>query len=260
MARKNTIKIDDAVFQSKMRKLAKRYKVDEYDFIKEQGALYARDMAKAAPPFADGVINFKKQSIGSSKDKKQGEFAMWNDLQKIFVVQEDPQVIQWAVATFGRGPIYKGKKKTGKGVALTMSEIKRWHHRNMMPSSGRARALKYDQRLWVSEKILLQYFKKEKTKVGTAKAALAEAMVRINPKQRVPAWIKRNMSRADGKGRVLRSSKGPRAIIRASAYGLRSISSKIGFLQRFRVKAMEKRMINLVRANAKKSGLKVKLS
>ena len=116
MARKNTVKIDDAVFQSKMRKLAKRYKVDEYNFIKEQGALYARDMAKAAPPFADGVINFKKQSIGSSKDKKQGEFAMWNDLQKIFVVQEDPQVIQWAVATFGRGPIYKGERKQARAL------------------------------------------------------------------------------------------------------------------------------------------------
>lgn len=251
-----TIKIDDGVFQSKMRKMAKRAKVDEYAFIKEQGALYARDMAKATPPMASGQINLKKASIGSVADRKQGEFAMWNDIVQIFVLQE-PQVIQWAFSTFGRGKIYKGRKQIGAGIALSMGEIERFHRRNTR-RDGRTKPLKYEDRLWVSEKILAKYFKMEKTKVGSAKASIAKAMVGINPKQRVPGWISKNMGRSTASGWMTRGRKGPRAAIRASAAGLQHLFGKIPFLQRFRVVAMEKRMKAMVRANARKAGFKTR--
>ena len=257
MANKSkTVKIDDGVFQSKMRKMAKRAKIDEYEFIKEQGALYARDIAKATPPMVGGKINLKKASIGSVADRKQGEWAMWNDLRQIFVIQE-PQVIQWAFATFGRGKIYKGRTQTGAGIALSINEIRRFHLLNMR-NNGRTRSLKYEDRLWVSEKILAKYFKEEKKNVGSAKASIAKAMVGINPKQKVPGWISRNMGKASSSGHMVRASKGPRAVIRASAAGLQHVFSKLNFLQRFRLVAMEKRMKAMVRANAKKSGFRVR--
>lgn len=250
------VKIEDGQFQKKIRKLARRNGIDEGKFIKEQGALYARDIAKAVPPYASGVLKLTSRTIGTAKDKAQGEWALFNDLRQIFSIQQ-PAVIKWAKKTFGAGPIFKGKEQTGSGLALTIAEVEAWH-RKQTSSRGRTRAMKHANRLWVSEPLLRKYYNKEKSKVGRAKASLAKAMVALDPNQKVPKWISRNFGIALGSGQFMKLSKGPRASINAIGHGLHHAFSKLNFIRSFRLVAMKKRLLFIIRANAKQSGFKVR--
>ena len=98
------IKIDDAVFQSKIRKMAKRAKVDEFDFIRQQGALYAFDFAKFTPPFAKFPSgNISKAPIATDADIDQGENAIIADCKRIFRVQSLGGISHFSLAHMGAG-------------------------------------------------------------------------------------------------------------------------------------------------------------
>lgn len=252
---KKVAKIEDAVAQHKLRKLLKLARVDEKEFIRDQGALLARDMAKATPPFASGVIRLTRQTMGTTADKKQGEAALWRDLLKLFSPQE-AGVIKWAKRVFKGRQIYRGKKQTGAGVITSIEEIGSFHRKNQI-SRGRTRSLKQANKFWVPEKTLKRYFNREKKRVGRAKASFARAMVDINPKQKVPVWIKRNFSSGDGKGNVTTTGKGTKATVEAHAPGADRVTDNLPYLIRFRVKAMEKRLKFIIRGNAKQVGFKV---
>lgn len=262
--------LNDGVFQSKLRKMAKKAKIDEKDFIKEQSALFLRDLISITPPIEAGTFGLTRTTIskktgkksvrarpiGTKGDREQGEGALRIDLLYIFSPQK-PDVISWAFSKFGRGKLRRGEKITGAGIALTSSEIRKWHRKNL-DRRGRTRPLPTEDRLWVSEKLLDNYFKIEKKDVGTAKASLAKAMKAINPRQSVPKWISNNFSRTTGRGSLSVSSKGPTARSKSSAYGLDQVVGKLKSVEKWRSEAMEKRMLNLIKANARKAGLKVK--
>jgi hypothetical protein len=245
---------DDSVFQKKAKRLAQLLKVDEKQFVKEQTALLARDAAKYTPPFA-AFPSKGSSSIGSGKDKKQGEFAMIRDIEYVVTIQ-DQQAIQWAFSKFGRRPIYKGKKMISKGVILTMSELRRWHRKNRRPS-GRTLPLQHDQKYWVSERLLNQYKKSELKRVGISKAALALAAVKLGSKAKVPAWIKRHFGRVSGNGKTAMTSKGPYGLVVSKVPAKYHVERLLPMIYKDRLIKAVARLRRIGKDSAKKSGFKV---
>ena len=249
--------LDDAIFQKKIRDLAKRVGVDEKDFVREQGALLLRDIAKYVPPYQSFPTG-RGTSIGSAKDKKQGELAIEYDLRKIFFMP-DNRVFQWAQRTFPMGEIYKGRKVIGAGVINSISEMRKFHNANRKRSNGRTRSLRSFQQMWVTSANFNKYLKAEKLRVGIAKASVAKGMIRLNPAAKIPAWVRRNLGNASGNARMTKLGGGWNAIFSASAFGLQHVQQKtMSIIKRARLKAMEKRLLFIMKDNAKKAGLKVR--
>ena len=249
--------LDDAIFQKKIRDLAKRVGVDEKDFVREQGALLLRDIAKYVPPYKSFPTG-RGTSIGSAKDKKQGELAIEYDLRKIFFMP-DNRVLQWAQRTFPMGEIYKGRKVIGAGVINSISEMRKFHNANRKRSNGRTRSLRSFQQMWVTPANFNKYLRAEKLRVGIAKASVAKGMIRLNPAAKIPAWVRRNLGNASGNAKMTKLGGGWNAIFSASAFGLQHVQQKtMLIIKRARLKAMEKRLLFIMKDNAKKAGLKVR--
>lgn len=250
---KNVI-IDDSVFQKKARALAKRFKVDEYDFVKEQTGLLARDVAKYTPPFA--IYPSKgKTTIGSKQDLHTGIESVRSDILQIVYGQEQ-KVINWAIRRFGTRPTYRGSRQTSKGVLLSVHELRRWHEKNRR-ANGKTRPLKAEDRHWVSYAILDNYIDSEIEKVGISKAAFARASLALGAKGSVPAWVKRHLNFATGFGRMANTSKGPYGVVRGSAPGLWHVFPKLQMIQRDRLIKAVKRLERIGKDAAKKAGYKV---
>ena len=249
--------LDDAIFQKKIRDLAKRVGVDEKDFVREQGALLLRDIAKYVPPYQSFPTG-RGTSIGSAKDKKQGELAIEYDLRKIFFMPDKAQVYKWAKDTYPTGQIYRGREIIGAGVADTLEKMRRFH-RSQQRRTGRTRALKGSEQMWVTPANFNKYLRAEKLRVGIAKASVAKGMIRLNPAAKIPAWVRRNLGNASGNARMAKLGGSWSAIFSASAFGLQHVQQKtMSIIKRARLKAMEKRLLFIMKDNAKKSGLKVR--
>lgn len=147
----------------------------------------------------------------------------------------------------------------GSGVARTVEEMEQFHRKNQR-RDGRTFRINKSERLWVSQALLKRYWNREKKKVGTAKASLAKGAVRLNPKIKVPAWVRRNFSKVVTSGAGMRKVNGaPTAIIKAEAEGLQRINrGTMNMVMRGRLKAMEKRLMFIFKKSAKKSGFKVR--
>ena len=88
MARKRkSLIVDDSVFQKRARRLAKLLKVDERQFVREQGGLLARAVAIYTPPYAT-FPDSKKKTIGSKKDFDEGRNAAKRDVDLITTEQK----------------------------------------------------------------------------------------------------------------------------------------------------------------------------
>lgn len=244
--------IDDNVFQHRARKLARLYKVEENQFVREQTALLARDVAKYTPPF-DEFPRKGRGSIGTGKDKKAGLNSLDRDINYITTVQK-MGAIKWALKTFGAGrPILKGRKEISKGVLTSVSELRRWHQKNRSARRGRTEPLQHDQKYWVSEQIVGKYKKAESLNVGLSKAAFAKAAMQLGSKAAVPVWVKRNLGRVSGRGKTVRTSSGSHGLIDGKAPGLAHVKRLLPMIEADRLIKATKRLRILKRDVAKKS-------
>jgi len=253
---KQYITLNDDVFQHKIRKLAKKFGIDEKKFVREQGALFINDIGRFVPPYKSFPVG-RSKVMGGSKDNKAGQLAILYDLRKLFFVP-NAAVYAWAERTFKSGEILKGKKVIGAGVANSVDEMKTFHNKHRNYRTGRPRSLKGYQQMWVSEKLFNKYYKLEKADVGTAKAALATAIKMLNPAAKIPAWIFKQMGKAHGSGRMTKLNNSHTAVFSCRAYGLQHVrASMIAIVQKGRLKAMENRLKFIFKDAAKKSGWKV---
>jgi len=244
--------IDDNVFQHRARKLARLYKVEENEFVREQTALLARDVAKYTPPFED-FPSKGRGSIGTGKDKKAGINAIDRDINYITTAQK-PAAIKWALKTFGAGrPILKGRKEISKGVLTSVSELRRWHKQNRLARRGTTKPLQHDQKYWVSEQIVRKYKKSEGVNVGLSKAAFAKAAMQLGSKATIPAWVKKNLGRVSGRGKTVRTSRGAHGLISGKAPGLAHVKRLLPMIESDRLIKATKRLQILKRTVAKKS-------
>ena len=254
---KQYITLNDDVFQHKIRKLAKKFGVEEKGFVREQGAFFVNDIGRFVPPYQT-FPRGRSKKMGSAKDKKAGQLAIMYDLKKLFFVP-NAATYNWAEKTFTRGEIFKGRKVIGAGVAKSIDEMKNFHNKHRNYRTGRPRSLKGFQQMWVSEKLFNKYYRNEMADVGTAKGALATAVKMLNPKFAIPAWVVKQIGKAYGSGRCVKLGGSWTAVFKCRAYGLQHVrSDMIAIVQKGRLKAMESRLKFIFKDTAKKSGWKVR--
>jgi len=254
---KTSITFDDAIWKQKIKKLAARAKVDEKKFVKENGGLMVRDIAKFTPPYANFPTG-KGRKVGTKKDQIAGELAVEYDLKKIFFVPDDESIIDWAESSFS-GAIYEGNKVIGAGVARTLGDVKRHHMANQNNRTGRTRKIAKSQKMWVRRKLFFEYLLREKSSVGRAKAAVLSAAVKIDRKRAgdAPKWVARHLRGGRSSGRMGKIKNGWNALFSASAPGLQHVhrAEILARVRNSRAKAMEKQLASIMAHNAKKSRL-----
>jgi hypothetical protein len=254
--RKKEIQFNDAIFQHKIRTLSKKFNLDEKEFVKDQGGLFMRDLARYIPPYKS--FPMKGTTLGNKADLKAGKLAIKYDLTNLFFVP-DARVFAWAKRTFS-GEIRKGKKVIGAGIIESIGEMKRFHNANRKPRTGRCKSLRGWQKMWVDESMFQTYTFMVQRDVGVAKASMAKGMIMLKPKVKgIPAWVRAQMSKATGRASMVKDARGWSAIFKATAFGLQHVSQgSIRIVQRGRLKAMETRLKHIFRQAAKESGWKVK--
>lgn len=255
--RNKYIEFDDSVFQHKVRKLAKKWNVDEKEFVKDQGGLFMRDLARYIPPYKS--FPTRGSTLGNKADQKAGKLAIEYDLKKLFFIPE-ARVFTWAQRMFPRGEIYKGRKVIGAGVINSIGEMKRFHNANRKPSNGRCRSLRGFQQMWVDESMFDTYKFMVQRDVGVAKASMAKGMIMLKPAIKgIPAWVRAQMGKATGGAHMQQINKSWTAFFSAKAFGLQHLSQgTVNIVRRGRLKAMETRLKHIFRQAAKESGWKVK--
>lgn len=255
MARKSkSFIVDDSVFQQRARRLAKLLKVDERQFVREQGGLLARAVAIYTPPYAT-FPDSKKKTIGTKKDFDEGRNAAKRDVDLITTEVEN---VTWAKKQFGSGKIYRGRKQVGAGVIDNLAQLKRWHNKNRR-ANGKTRKVDHSDRFWVKKTLLDDYKKQLIAYVGISKAGPAKAALQLGAKGSIPKPVKIQLGRVKASGRMAQTSKGPYAIIRASASrspGLAHVQHLMPMIMRDRLIKAVKRLRYLKRQTVKRAGFK----
>ena len=255
---KKPIQLDDSLFQHKIRKLAKKWNIDEKEFIAEQGALFIRDLTKFVPPYKT-FPSGKGTSIGTAKDKKAGELAIEYDLRKIFYIIKRKKFFTSLEKRFGRNLVYIGIDQIGSGTGNDIASLQKFHNSKRNSKNGRTVRLRQFEKMVISQSMFKKYLAKEKADVGIAKASMAEAMLRLNSKAKVPVWVRKQTSKSTGSARLAKIGKSWSAVFKAVAYGLQHVGGKsIMIVQRGRLKAMETRLKHIFKQTAKQSGWKVR--
>jgi len=216
------VQLDDSVFQHKIRKLARKWKVSEKEFVKDQGVLFQKTLGAYVPPYQT-FPSGGTPSFGRKADEIAGKTAIKHDLNKLFFIP-NAGAFEWAKRTF-TGLIYKGTKVIGAGAINSIGEMRKFHNANRKPSNGRTRSLKGFQQMWVSQDMFDIYKIMVQRDVGIAKASIAKGILRVNPATRGinKAWIKQ-IPKATGTGRMAKLNGSWNAIFSAKAYGLQHVS------------------------------------
>ena len=248
--------LDDAIFQQKIRKMAKSLKVDEKEFVRQQGGLLLRDMAIVTPPYKQ--LSYKGANVGKPIDEAQGRKAIRHDMAALFIVPDDPAAFIRARDRFP-GQVYgKGGKVIAAGVARSIEDMRRHHRRNSSRQTGRAYRLKYFQKMWVSLSMMSDYQQMLYAESGKAKAAVMTAAIKIDPNRRrgIPTWVKRHLG-GGGRGRMTMLRKSWYAVFSARAFGIQHVArdSILNVLKRKRLSAMNLQLKRILKHNAKKAGL-----
>ncbi len=255
MARRGKgIVIDDSTFQKRAKALARKLKVDEYVFVKEQTGLLARDVAIKTPPYVK-FPKLNQKVIATKADEMQGRKAIKGDLLNI-AIPVKPATFTWAKRTFGNRRIYDGKEQIGLGLIHSESELKSWHIRNRR-SNGRTRRNLERNRYWVKQTIFNKYLKEKYADIGIAKASFAKIGVQLGNNGSVPAWVSRQFGKATGRGRMARVATGPYGLISGKARGLSHVFKHLPRIQRDRLIKAELRLKAIAREASKKAGFKV---
>jgi hypothetical protein len=258
----NKIYVDDSVFQKKAKKLAKKLGVDEYDFVKNQTGLLAREAAMMTPPYVSFPGLRGGTSPGTKADLVAGEDAIYNKkpgkgggLKRIFIVVADDVANKEYRKSKG-GMIYRHGRPVALGVMTNMSEMHSWHQSNR---NARGRTIKAiaPHIPWVSESLFKQYAEKVQRRVGIAKASFVSASKQLEAKGGVTPKIKRHLGRASGIGFMEKTRKGPYGNIVAKADGISHTFKHLPKLESNRLKKAVKRLEYIGRQSAKKSGFKV---
>jgi len=251
---KKDIDIDDSVFQQRVAALARKLGKDEFEFIKNQTGILAREVARMTPPYAVYPTLTNSASVGSAKDIAAGKGAVAKDLYKICSTRKSP-VIRWAMSTFGLGPVVF-ETQVAAGVITNIKDLSNWHGKNQ-GLNNRTKWLPVASRYWVSEILFNKYRIQEQKKVGTAKSAFYKAAIQLGAKVTAPAAVKNNIFNSGGGGAMKRGAGGSSGIITGKAGGLFHTNKFLPMLRKNRLIKAVKRGEFLMRKAAKDSKFKV---
>ena len=272
--------VDDTLFRAKAKKLLKKLKIDEHEFVKDQAAQLARTICKATPPFKDGVfprLSKGGYQQGSVKDAvASGERAIKHDMGVIYR-QRSRDYLQFIQDLTGKKRNIRRQLRTKSGKVYlvdvdvinftSVSEALKFHWQKRLPN-GRVKNYRSGNKdsqigrwqsrdvMWLTPDIWQKVFRTLSANVGLSKAAFGKAASKLGIKQKPPKYIKKHFSKVDTSVTI---TKNPSIVtIRGSAPGLEVPEKKLSQIKEIRSKAMVGRLKWLLRANAKKSGVKFK--
>ena len=215
MAQETGVVMDLSVLNDALKEFSVWIHEDSSEVVLDEARLAMVDGMRLSPPY--GVNKRKAESTGLPKAsaKRQGEAAVersiLNSMRPLLEEEIDSPKLREAVRTDNAEAIRKYLEQSGSRKRL-VSFSKRLHQAARSPRSGRV----YRDRNQVirgSERDTLKaYIKQTQQKVGTFKAAWGYMAIRLathpaakgGPGARVPAWVRRNVSR--GRGLVLEDS------------------------------------------------------
>ena len=281
MARKSkSLIVDDSTFQKRARRLAKLLQVDERQFVREQGGLLARDVAKYTPPYAT-FPSKGKSTIGSKKDFDEGRGSIVKDMLLNFRITDQSYIDHIYDITGTTKNIRRTlRNKKGKQYLVdvdrlnlgSVSEAVQWHNSRRRKSDGRAmhrgKAGGNDPKIgrwknrdimWVNQDIFNKAKKQLIKNVGISKAGPAKAALQLGAKGSIPLPVKKQLGRVKASGRMAQTSKGPYAMIRASGSrspGLAHVQHLMPMIMRDRLIKAVKRLRYMKRQTVKRTGFK----
>lgn len=248
--------IDDSVFQKRVVKLARKFKVDEKQFVKDQSRLLARDAARFTPPFAKFPDWHRGTHVGTKADLEMGEYAVDWDLRRIFAPISDKKAWNEFRKSKG-GPVYRHNTIRSPGVITNVFKMHQWHRDNKR-LNGRTKKLKRGGVPWVPESLFNEYVKSQQASVGMAKASFLKASLAFGGKSSATPKIKRHLARTSGSGSLVKTGKGYDGHMVARAEGLYHLKRLLPHLKRNRTKKAEKRLEILAKKAIKESGFKTR--
>ena len=254
-------KVDQTLYNAKAKKLVRHLKLDEPIFVREQAGMLAQLFAKMTPPYKTFPSMKGKASYATGGGKGVGERAV----RAGFFA---------AVKRMGKPENWKDKNMKAaikRGDTAYITERLRYmkgsvkHNLTARIYTDAARNKQRNNRGRVNKGTLpfvglqnedvTKGLKRAQSHVGIAKASFALAAVRLG-RGKAPAWISRHFARVNTPISMRRSPA--RATFTASAAGLDAPIRLRGKITNFRAKAMVLRLEQIVRANGKKAGFKVK--
>ena len=255
MANKDVI-IDDAVFQQRIAALARNLGEDEFEFVKNQTGILAREVARMTPPYAVFPTLTNSSSVGTSKDMQAGKWAIYVDIAQICTVKEKGEITK-AKKSWGNSPIIYGDgKMIAMGIIDNATDLHKWHTANQ-GFNNRTRPLSGPNRYWVSAPVFKAYVKTQQANVGTAKAAFYKAALALGATVTAPAAVKNNLMNSIGTGKLTKQSGGTTGIILGRAGGLFHTNKHLPMLRKNRLIKALKRGEYLMRQAAKDSSFNV---
>ena len=250
------VDIDDTVFKQRMAQLARNLGEDEYEFIKNQTGILAREVARFTPPFAVFPKLSTSASVATSKDMQAGKWAVYVDVAQICTIKEKGFITK-AKKSWGSEVIKYGDGKViSLGIIDDIGTLHKWHTANQ-GLNNRTRPLTGPNRYWVSSPVFKAYVKTQQANVGTAKAAFYNAALRLGAKVTAPAGVVNNMGNSVGTGTIKKESQGTKGTIRGRAGGLYHTNRHLPMLKKNRLIKAVKRGEYLMRQAAKDSGFNV---
>ena len=256
------VKVDSNLLKVKIRKLLRKTKKTEKEFVREQASLMAETIARATPPF----LTYRpfRGSMGTLNDFKKGRSAVLHDLNKVFSIRSD-RYIAFLIKRFGRENDVKGKLRGNRGeysvdsplVTLNLNKAKKFYESKRLANGRPSKGSQADSwaKAFVSKKVFDQIVKDKIDNLGIAKASFAKAVLKLNPKKKANKWIKKHFSRVNTSV-IENSTKGYKITINASAKGLQYVTNKINYFAKKRIIIAEKRLKHQYRKTIRKSGFK----
>ena len=256
MVKQKFVQFDDSLYKKRIKTLIKKWKLDEETFVRDQGVLLQKNIGTFVPPYRTFPAG---KAFAKKEDLEAGKLAIKYDLQKLFFVPDSIGAFQWAERNFPNGEIYRGRKVIGAGVVTSIGQMKRFHNANRI-RNGRTRSLRGFQQMWCDPNMFDTYAFIVQRDVGVAKASIAKGIFMLSPATKgIPTWVKNQMSKAIGSGRMVKVKQSWEAVFTANAYGLQHVSTgTIARVVNGRMKAMETRLNFLGRKNAQESGFEVR--
>lgn len=254
-------KVDSTIWKAKSKRLVKELKLDEADVVREQAGLLAQLMTKVAPPFkafpklqgkptytTGGALGVGRKAVKAgffAAVKRMGTERQWDDKN-----------IKKAIRAGDTDYLTRRLRYMKRSNKHNLEVFKYSDQRRDSKRNNRGRVNKGTQPfVGIQNKDVNAGLRRAMDNVGIAKASLALIALRLG-RPAPPAWIKKHFGKVNPTLSI--SRKPARVTFRTSAKGLDVVANNLKRIERFRMTAMVKRLESMIRANAKKSGFKVK--
>ena len=270
---KQTFSVDDTLYRAQAKKLVKKLKLDEEQFIKDQAGMFAQTLCKVVPPFKGSP---KLSGKGYGGNLASGKRAILSDMKTMFRIREIGYLQFLADVTGKRRNIRQTlRTKTGRTYIVdvdyinwsSIDEAMDFHEKQQRPSSGRAKhsgkggkdprigRWTARDRMWITEEIWNKVRLTLWRRVGIAKSSLAKVAVKLG-RPNPPKWILKHF---DYVYAPITITKNPTTVsFKVYEKGLEPAFRRMKEVERFRMVAMIKRLEALVKADVKKAGFETK--